>query len=145
MMANDTPTTGPDRGPKADAETGVEPGAAAGVDTATVTRAGRHGDDELVYDDTPAPPGRPVRLEPTPPGFWRVLGGAIVALLGPFFGILIGSTLGADEPSTRMDPLYWGFFFGCVIGALGLVSVGLGARQLMRNPPRRGPDEEEGL
>ena len=35
-------------------------------------------DDELVYDDTPAPPGRPVRLVPTPDGFWRVAGGIIV-------------------------------------------------------------------
>lgn len=90
-------------------------------------------DQGLVYDDTPAPPGRPVRLVPTPPGFWRVAGGVIVAMLAPFFGILIGSTVGAEDPAVRMDPLYWGFFLGAVIGGLGLVSAFLGARQLMRD------------
>lgn len=91
-------------------------------------------EDELVYDDTPAPPGRPVRLEPTPPGFWRTVGGAILAVLTPFFGILIGSTMGDDDPASRMDPLYWGFFAGLVGGGLGLLIMGLGIRQLLRNP-----------
>ena len=36
----------------------------------------RH-DEELVDDGTPPPPGRPVRLVPTPPGFWRAVGGAV--------------------------------------------------------------------
>lgn len=138
-MTNIPPSTGPDP----DAETGR----AAGVDTtsATATAARADSEQELVYDDTPAPPGRPVLLEPTPPGFWRVLGGGVVAVLAPFFGILIGSTLGADDPDSRMDPLYWGFFLGCVVGAFGLVFVGLGARQLMRNPRKRPPEEEEGV
>jgi hypothetical protein len=99
----------------------------------------------LVHDDTPAPPGRPVRLVPTPPGFWRAVGGAIVAVLAPFFGILIGSTLGNEDPVSRMDPLFWGFFIGILIGGLALVSVGLGARQLMRNPRQEPREEEEGL
>ena len=133
-MTNSEPSTGPDR------RAGTGPTRA---DATTATAARPDGDEGLVYDDTPAPPGRPVRLEPTPPGFWRVVGGAIVAVLAPFFGILTGSTLGADQPASRMDPLYWGFFIGCVIGALGLVSVGLGARQLMRNPRRGRPEEEQ--
>ncbi|QFG68682.1 hypothetical protein [Ornithinimicrobium pratense] len=134
-MTNSEPSNGPDRRAEADPTR---------ADTTTATATRPDGDADPVYDETPAPSGRPVRLEPTPPGFWRVLGGAIVAVLAPFFGILTGSTLGADEPSTRMDPLYWGFFIGCVIGALGLVSVGLGARQLMRNPRPRKLEEEEG-
>jgi hypothetical protein len=100
------------------------------------------GDQELVYDDTPAPPGRPVRLVPTPPGFWRVAGGIIVAMLAPFFGILIGSTIGAEDPSVRMGPLYWGFFGGSVIGGIGLVSAFLGARQLMRDAQARGRERD---
>ena len=99
-------------------------------------------DHAPVDDDTPAPPGRPVRLVPTPSGFWRTVGGAIVAVLAPFFGILIGSTMGNEDPASRMDPLYWGFFIGIVVGGVGLVSVGLGVRQLMRNP-RTSPVEEE--
>ena len=99
-------------------------------------------DHAPVDDDTPAPPGRPVRLVPTPSGFWRTVGGAIVAVLAPFFGILIGSTLGNEDPSSRMDPLYWGFFIGILIGALGLVSVGLGARQLLRTTRPTPPGQE---
>lgn len=103
-------------------------------------------DDELVYDDTPAPPGRPVRLVPTPDGFWRVAGGIIVAMLAPFFGILVGSAIGAEDPAGRMEPLYWGFFAGAVIGGLGLVSIGLGARVLLRGARARaaGVEPEEG-
>ena len=96
---------------------------------------------ELVYDDTPAPPGRPVRLVPTPRGFWPVTGGIIVAMLAPFFGILIGSTVGAEDPSVRMDPLYWGFFVGAVVGGLGLASALLGARQLVRDARSGGREE----
>ncbi|MFB9732714.1 hypothetical protein [Ornithinimicrobium kibberense] len=104
----------------------------------------RRDDAEVVEDDTPPPPGRPVRLEPTPPGFWRAVGGAILAVLAPFFGILIGSTMGNEDPASRMDPLYWGFFIGILVGGVGLVSVGLGARQLMRNPRTSPVEEEEG-
>lgn len=98
--------------------------------------------EALVYDTTPAPPGRPVRLVPTPPGFWRVAGGIIVAMLAPFFGILIGSTVGAEDPSVRMDPLYWGFFFGAVIGGLGLLSAFSGSRQLRRSTQEEHQEAE---
>lgn len=136
-MTNTEPSTGPGAGP----DTGGESDRTAepNTGTATATRAGR--DHELVYDDTPAPPGRPVRLVPTPPGFWSVLGGAIVAVLAPFFGILIGSTLGSPEASDRMDPLFWGFAIGCMVGALGMVAVGLGARRLWRRARARAQEE----
>lgn len=94
---------------------------------------GPKADTKLVYDDTPAPPGRPVRLEPTPPGFWRLVLGGIVALLAPFFGILVGSGLGTQDTASRMVPLYWGFFIGGLIGALGLVLAGFGAARLVRH------------
>lgn len=98
------------------------------------------------HDDDALPaPGRPVRLVPTPAGFWRVVGGIAVAMLGPLFGILIGSTMGSPEAASRMDPLYWGFFIGCVVGALGLVSMGLGAMALVRGSRgRSSAPEEEG-
>lgn len=97
---------------------------------------------ELVYDDTPAPPGRPVRLEPTPPGFWRLLLGSILGLLAPFFGILIGSTLGTPEADSRMDPLYWGFFIGGLIGVLGLVAAGFSGAALIRHSRSRNLEED---
>ncbi len=103
---------------------------------------GSAADADLVYDDTPAPPGRRVRLEPTPPGFWRLLLGSVLALLAPFFGILIGSTLGAPDSDSRMDPLYWGFFIGGLIGVLGLVAAGLGGRVLIRHSRARNREDE---
>lgn len=99
-------------------------------------------DTELVYDDTPAPPGRPVRLEPTPPGFWRLVLGLIVALLAPFFGILVGSGMGALDAARRMDPLYWGFFIGGLIGVLGIVMAGFGAATLIRHSRSKKREEE---
>lgn len=100
-----------------------------------------------IDDDAPVPPGRPIRLEPTPPGLWRVLLGVVVALLAPFFGILIGSGLGAADGGSRMDPLYWGFFIGGLIGAVGLVAAGLGAMALMRHARSkdRAEDDDRGV
>lgn len=87
-------------------------GATAGAPTTTVPPTTTSQTDH----DAPVPPGRPVHLVPTPPGLWRVLLGVVVALLAPFFGILIGSGIGAAEGGNRMDPLYWGFFIGWLIG-----------------------------
>lgn len=92
-------------------------------------------------DDSPAAPGRPVRLVPTPSGFWFVAGGIVVALLAPLFGILIGSSMGAEDPKARMVPLYWGFFIGSAIGALGLLSAAIGALRLFRGARGAGDPE----
>ncbi|GAA4282572.1 hypothetical protein GCM10022261_01030 [Brevibacterium daeguense] len=97
---------------------------------------------ELVYDDTPAPPGRRVRLEPTPPGFWRLLLGSVLALLAPFFGILIGSTLGSPDADSRMEPLYWGFFIGGLIGVVGLVVASFGGATLIRHSRSKNREED---
>jgi hypothetical protein len=83
-------------------------------------------------DNEPSP-GRRVRLEPTPPGFWRVLLGVIAALLAPLFGILIGSTVGTRDSVTGMEALYWGFLGGALVGGLGLVMAGLSALTLIRH------------
>lgn len=121
---NDTDTTG---------------GPAAGFGTGSASAA----DAELVYDDTPAPPGRRVRLVATPPGFWWVLLGAVVALLGPFFGILIGSTVGSHDTAGRIDPLYWGFFIGGLVGVLGLLAAAFGGMRLLRRSRSGEPEEEQ--
>lgn len=114
--------------------------ATAGTSSAT---AGTSTATEPVDRDAPVPPGRPVRLVPTPPGLWRVLLGAVVALLAPFFGILIGSGIGSTDDGSRMDPLYWGFFIGGLIGALGLVAAGLGAMALIRHARAQNRAEDD--
>ncbi|MCT1430274.1 hypothetical protein M3F57_03665 [Brachybacterium muris] len=113
-------------------------GATAGAPTTTVppTTATQ------TEHDAPVPPGRPVHLVPTPPGLWRVLLGVVVALLAPFFGILIGSGIGAAEGGNRMDPLYWGFFIGGLIGIVGLVAAGMGAMSLIRHGRAKGRAED---
>lgn len=97
--------------------------------------------NETTADDTPRP-GRRVHLEPTPPGFWRVLIGLAVGLLAPFFGILFGSGMGVEDDLNRMNPLYWGFFIGGLIGTVGLVVAALGAMALVRHTRTRNQAED---
>lgn len=94
-----------------------------------------HGGDRvgLAEGDLPIAPGRPVRLEPTPPGFWRVMLGAVVAVLSPLFGILVGTSVGDPGGGGAMDPLYWGFFLGGLLGLFGLVAAVFGAASLIRH------------
>ncbi len=77
-----------------------------------------------------APPGRPVRLVPTPPGFWMTLLGVCTAAIAPLFGFLIGSTMGSAGDDALLSPLYWGLFTGVVIGGLGIVAAAIGGRRL---------------
>ena len=75
-------------------------------------------------------PGRPIRLEPTPPGFWMVLLGASVAALAPLFGFLFGTMAGSPEGETGLGALYWGLFTGIVIGGFGVLVAVIGGRRL---------------
>lgn len=83
-----------------------------------------HDDDAT----TPAP-GRPVVLEPTAPGLWLTVVGAVVALLAPLFGFLIGSAMGMGDASS-LSPLYLGLFGGVVVGAGGVAAALIGGRRL---------------
>ena len=38
--------------------------------------------------------GRQITLEPMRPGLWLIIGGAVIAALGPLFGFLVGSMIG---------------------------------------------------
>ena len=76
-----------------------------------------------------AEPGRPVVLEPTPPGMWRALLGMAVAVLAPLLGFLVGGIFGAGTVGDSIDPMFLSLFIGIIIGGIGvLVALSGGAR-----------------
>lgn len=87
-------------------------------------------------DSTTSAPGRPITLTPVPPGVWLIVGGSVVAALGPLFGFLIGSMLGSATESADLSPIYLCLFAGIALGGLGIAAVLLGVRQVIRG--RRG-------
>ena len=60
--------------------------------------------------------GRPVTLTPVPPGVWLIIGGSVVAALGPLFGFLIGSVLGSTTDMGNLSPIYLFLFGGLAVG-----------------------------
>lgn len=85
-------------------------------------------------------PGRPIRLVPTPPGFWMTLLGASTAVLAPLLGFLVGSASGAPEGDPLLSPLYWGLFIGVLVGGVGVVAAVIGGRRLWLDSHRGDPD-----
>jgi predicted lipid-binding transport protein (Tim44 family) len=85
------------------------------------------------------PAGRPVTLTPLPPGLWLVLGGGMIAALGPLFGFLVGSMVGSTDAD--LQPVFLYLMIGIIIGGLGVVMMILGARRLLRQ--RRLDQEQE--
>lgn len=92
-------------------------------------------------DDLDVQPGRPIRLEPMPPGLWMVILGVFAAVFAPFFGFLIGSSMGRPDDDAVLTPLYWGLFVGVVIGGLGVLSAVLGGRRLWQHVHRERDSE----
>jgi hypothetical protein len=91
-------------------------------------------DDQATDGATDGPgAGRPVILTPMPPGLWLIIGGAVVAALGPLFGFLIGSMMGSDTETGALDPIYLMLFLGIMVGGLGVGAMLLGARTMLRN------------
>ena len=76
--------------------------------------------------------GRPIRLTPVPSGFWLVVGGGVVAALGPLFGFLLGSMAGGTTDAGDLDPIYLFLLLGLVIGGLGVGVLMLGVRRVIR-------------
>lgn len=94
---------------------------------------------EAIHDVPP--PGRPVRLVPTPPGFWRLVLGLCLATFAPLFGFLIGSMTGSPGPGTEMNAQYWGLLAGFVLGGLGVAVSILGIWRLWGHYRRRATTE----
>lgn len=80
--------------------------------------------------------GRQITLTPVPPGIWLIIGGSVVAGLGPLFGFLIGSMLGSTTDTGDLSPIYLFLFGGIAVGGLGVGAVLLGARRVLTE--RRG-------
>ncbi|MDX1883251.1 hypothetical protein [Mycolicibacterium sp. 120270] len=77
--------------------------------------------------------GRPVVLEPTPPGMWRALLGAAVAVLAPLLGFLVGGAFGAGAIGESVDPMFISLFIGIVIGGIGVLVALFGGARLWRH------------
>ncbi|WP_121251722.1 hypothetical protein [Nocardioides ferulae] len=76
--------------------------------------------------------GRQITLEPMRPGLWLIIGGAVIAALGPLFGFLVGSMIGIDDDAD-LDAIYLYLFLGIVVGGLGVAMLLLGVRRMLRD------------
>lgn len=79
--------------------------------------------------------GRPIRLEPMPPGLWGVILGVIAGVLAPLGGFLIGSILGVG--SGGLSPLALSLLIGIVIGGAALLIALLSGIRLYRGLAKR--------
>jgi hypothetical protein len=88
------------------------------------------------------PPGRPIVLQPTPPGLWMVLLGVAVGALAPLFGFLIGGAIGTTEEQAN-DPMFIALFLGILVGGIGVLVAIAGAVRLWRHFQHQHLVEEE--
>lgn len=94
--------------------------------------------DPELHESTPdLRAGRPVVLEPMPPGWWLVICGTVLAALGPLFGFLIGSMIGEGD-GDGMDPIQLWLLLGFLAGAVGVAMALMGGYTIIDR--RRGED-----
>ncbi len=95
--------------------------------------------------DTGVEAGRQIRLTPVPPGFWPVVIGGALMVLGPLFGFLFGSMLGVDEMVGSVRAIYASLLVGFVVAGIGLVSILFGARRLIvdQHARSRAADQQD--
>jgi hypothetical protein len=77
--------------------------------------------------------GRPVHLTPVAPGFWLVILGGGVMVLGPLFGFLIGTILGTEETTLGTSPIFLFLFLGFLVAGAGLGIALLGVRRILHS------------
>jgi hypothetical protein len=70
--------------------------------------------------------GRPIVLEPMPPGWWLVIGGVVLAALAPLFGFLVGSMIGEGD-GDGLSPIYLFLLLGFLVGGVGILVALWGA------------------
>lgn len=90
------------------------------------------------------PAGRAFRLEPTPPGLWRVVLGLAVGALAPLFGFLVGGALGSPHEGAN-DLMFVTLAIGIIIGGVGVLVAISGGVRLWRyfQDQQRAADEAE--
>lgn len=98
-------------------------------------------DPELHQSTPDLGAGRPVVLQPMPPGWWLVIGGTVLAALGPLFGFLIGSMIGEGD-GDGMDPIQLWLLLGFLAGAVGVAMALMGGYTILDR--RRGEDGPTG-
>ena len=79
-----------------------------------------------------AVPG-PIRLTPVAPGVWPVILGGGVTVLGPLFGILLGTVLGPERKTLGTSPIFLFLFLGFLVAGVGLGTALLGVRRIFRS------------
>jgi hypothetical protein len=84
-------------------------------------------------ESTSAAAGRQIQLTPMPPGSWLLIGGGVVAALGPLFGFLVGSMIGSTTDTGDLSPIYLFLFLGILLGGLGIGAVLLGLQRMVRH------------
>lgn len=72
--------------------------------------------------EMPAHSGRRVVLEPLPRGWWPVIGGTLLAALGPLFGFLVGSMIGPGD-GEGLSPLLLSLLGGFLVGGVGVLAA----------------------
>lgn len=91
--------------------------------------------------DAPPGSGRPVVLVPMPKGLMLVIGGGVLATMGPLFGFLIGTMMGSTTDTEDLDPISLFLFLGIMVGGVGVLIVIFGVQRLFR-ATRPAPDQE---
>ena len=86
--------------------------------------------------------GRPIVLEPMPPGWWMVIGGVVLAALAPLFGLLLGSMIGEGD-GTGLDPIQLWLLVGFLVGAVGIALALMGVYTIIDG--RRAADAADTL
>lgn len=92
-------------------------------------------------DLDPLATGRPVRLVPTAPGFWRLTMGVVTAALAPLFGFLAGVMAQRPESVVLLSPIYLGLLVGVVVGGFGVLLAVLGGIRIWRHNRSLNPAE----
>ena len=89
-------------------------------------------------------PGRPIRLEPTAPGFWMTILGVAIAALAPLLGFLTGSSFGRPDGdvAVRLHELR---SLSHVAGARGLAEAAAAVEQRVERGVRLEPGDVAAL
>ena len=72
-----------------------------------------------------------VKREGGMPGVAVMIGGAVLAVLAPLFGLLAGAMAGSPDPNSTGE-LFQYFVGGLLLGGVGVVIIYLGFRRLRR-------------